>query len=764
MTPPGQPSTPAQPDLETVLARFEQAWRQTPPPALEKFLPPRPSGNNSGAGYRELLEELVKIDLNYRWQRAVTRGGAAAPLRGGSFPDKPRLEDYVTRYPDLGPVERLSADLIGAEYWIRLHLGDRPTKQEYLTRFSRQGPALVQVLNRIEAEVSAEFTRNIVGPAAAVPVASLAPVAKIVEAPPAPGSVAAFVETIRRCQLLTAPQVEELTRQLQPRCPDARALARELLQRNWLTPYQVNCILQGRAQDLVLGSYVLLERLGAGGAGQVFKARHQLMQRVVALKVIRKELLADADTVARFHREIQVISTLSHPNVVQAYDAGQIGQGYFLAMEFVDGVDLGQLVKKSGPLPFAQATEYVRQAAQGLQYICERGLVHRDIKPANLLLAGGTIKILDLGLARLQRPVDGASAGTLTGADPVLMGTLDYMAPEQAIHARAVDIRADIYSLGCTLYFLLAGQPPFAERTLAQKLLAHQQVEPPPLGRKDLPPGMLALVGKMMAKAPEDRYQTPGEAAAALAQLAGQFSGVPLAAVAGASKGELVPVAVLLPTAAPARQVVVIDQQHGPSLFQQRFLPIVRQALAVADRRLPKHKWLRRAVVLGLMLATLAGVGLLGWWALTPSAPKIVYLSDLEAEKVQGAEFLKDGQYKRNNAVQRITVQGKTAEKGLFTRPPRNSTILVTYRLGKRYKTFKATVALNDGSSTTEPVTFSVILDGKPKWTSKGIEHSGVTDRCDIDVSGVDKLELSVFSRLSDADSFPVWIDPQLGR
>ena len=160
----------------------------------------------------------------------------------------------------------------------------------------------------------------------------------------------------------------------------------------------------------------------------------------------------------------------------------------------------------------------------------------------------------------------------------------------------------------------------------------------------------------------------------------------------------------------------------------------------------------------------LAAVGLLGWWALTPSTPKIVYLSDLEAEKVQGAEFLKDGQYKRNNAVQRITVQGKTAEKGLFTRPPRNSTILVTYRLGKRYKTFKATVALNDGSSTTEPVTFSVILDGKPKWTSKGIEHSGVTDRCDIDVSGVDKLELSVFSRLSDADSFPVWIDPQLGR
>src|SRR5262249_6302268 len=214
----------------------------------------------------------------------------------------------------------------------------------------------------------------------------------------------------------------------------------------------------------------------------------------------------------------------------------------------------------------------------------------------------------------------------------------------------------------------------------------------------------------------------------------------------------------LLPTAAPARQVVVIDQQQRSSLLQQRFLPIVRQALAGADRRLPKEKWRRRAVVAGLMLAILAGVCWLGWWALTASTPRIDFLSDLDAEKVQGAEFLKGGKYGRYNNVQNITVQGKTAEKGLFTRPPRNNTILVTYRLAKRYKTFKATVGLNDGSTNTEPVTFSVILDGKPKWTSKGIERSGVTDKCDIDIYGVDKLELSVFSRLSDADSFPVWI------
>src|SRR5262249_24221277 len=140
------------------------------------------------------------------------------------------------------------------------------------------------------------------------------------------------------------------------------------------------------------------------------------------------------------------------------------------------------------------------------------------------------------------------------------------------------------------------------------------------------------------------------------------------------------------------------------------------------------------------------------------------YLSDLDAENAQGAEFMKDGQYKRNNKIQRITVQGNPAEKGLFTRPPRNGTILVTYRLGKRYKSFKATVALNDGSTNTEPVTFSVILDGKPKWASRGIERSSMSDKCEIDVSGVEKLELSVFSRLSDADSFPVCINPQLGK
>src|SRR6185369_8400922 len=188
--------------------------------------------------------------------------------------------------------------------------------------------------------------------------------------------------------------------------------------------------------------YTVLERLGEGGAGQVFKARHQKMNRIVALKVIRQELLTDADVVGRFYREIQVLSRLDHPNVVHAFDAGPAGPTHFLAMEFVEGTDLGRLVKQGGPLPVEQACSYIKQAALGLQHAHEKGLVHRDIKPHNLIMSvrDGLIKVADLGLARLQRTMNqdltavlpgAGGTGTLTPVDAVMMGTVDYMAPEQ---------------------------------------------------------------------------------------------------------------------------------------------------------------------------------------------------------------------------------------------------------------------------------------------------------------------------------------------
>src|SRR5208283_5376113 len=200
------------------------------------------------------------------------------------------------------------------------------------------------------------------------------------------GSVAGFVDTLQKNRLLQPAQLDELIRSLQGQCADARALARELIRRGWLTPYQINQLFQGRGPDLLLGSYIILERLGEGGMGLVFKARHQKMGRTVALKLIRKDRLVNPDAIRRFEREIRAMSQLSHPNIVTAHDADQVGENHFLVMEYVEGVDLAKLVQQCGPLPIDQAVAYIRQAALGLQHAHERGLVHRDIKPSNLLV------------------------------------------------------------------------------------------------------------------------------------------------------------------------------------------------------------------------------------------------------------------------------------------------------------------------------------------------------------------------------------------
>ena len=338
-----------------------------------------------------------------------------------------------------------------------------------------------------------------------------------------PVTASTLLEALQRYRLL-APGLSGTADDLQQHFPEPRNLARELLKRGWLTAYQVNQLLQGRGQDLVVGPYVLLERLGEGGTGQVFKARHLAMQRIAAVKVIRKDLLHDAEAVGRFLREIHVTSQLTGPHVVHAYDSGSVGSSYYLAMEYVEGIDLARLVKQVGPISVGQACVYIRQAALGLQHLHEKGLVHRDIKPSNLMLAGlvdpaqgltpppGCIlKILDLGLARLHRSLDEMTRD-LTGNNGVLMGTLDYMAPEQGQSFHAADIRSDVYSLGCTFYFLLTGQPPFPGGTIPQKVMRHVQAEPAPLDqfRRDLPPGLAALVLRMMAKQPQQRLPDAG--------------------------------------------------------------------------------------------------------------------------------------------------------------------------------------------------------------------------------------------------------------
>ena len=213
-------------------------------------------------------------------------------------------------------------------------------------------------------------------------------------------------------QLLQPTQLQEVARKIEGKKIDARTLAQKLIQTGWLTPYQVNQLLQGKGKDLVLGSYVVLERLGEGGMGEVFKARHQKMGRVVAVKLIRKERLANEAAVKRFHREIRSAAQLSHPNVVHAFDADQVGTTHIFVMEHIDGIDLNKLVKDKGTLPVDQACDCIRQAALGLQHAFEKGMVHRDIKPHNLLLSKtGVVKILDMGLARMQADDE---SGTLT--------------------------------------------------------------------------------------------------------------------------------------------------------------------------------------------------------------------------------------------------------------------------------------------------------------------------------------------------------------
>src|SRR5262245_16821570 len=314
-------------------------------------------------------------------------------------------------------------------------------------------------------------------------------------------SIAAFIDELRKAKLLKAQQMDELVRILTPRFSSSMAMAKELVRRGWLTVYQVNQLFQANGQELTLGPYRIVDHLGKGGVSQVFKAWHADRNCHVALKVIHTHLLNNPEAVGRFQREMKAVSRLSHANIVQSFEDDALGEAHFFAMEFVQGTSLDKLVQLSGSLPVPQACDFIRQAALGLQHAHEKGLVHRDIKPANLVQIPGSslIKILDFGLARLQRSPDGKSgpnvALTMEGA---IIGTADYMAPEQARDARNADIRSDIYSLGCTLFFLLTGQPPFPGNALMQKLYAHLNAEAPLVSdkRAEVPTEVSAIVRK----------------------------------------------------------------------------------------------------------------------------------------------------------------------------------------------------------------------------------------------------------------------------
>jgi serine/threonine protein kinase len=327
-------------------------------------------------------------------------------------------------------------------------------------------------------------------------------------------SIQELIQNLTKSGLLSDDEISTIHGSIGARADikSAESFARELVRQNHLTKLQAAAVLKGKTKNLVFGEYIVLEKIGSGGMGQVFKARHRPTGKLVAVKVLSADAVKNRRLIERFKKEARAVARLKHPNIVRAYEAGKINRIRYLVMEFVEGENLLARVKRKGPLPVDECLRSILEAARGLDYAHQKGVIHRDIKPSNLLRDKATarVKILDMGLARVDEPDEDEIRLTMPGQ---MLGTARFMSPEQVEDARKADVRSDVYSLGCTLYFLMRSKAPYSGETVAHTLMAHVSAPIPDLCQKrpDAPRWLGDLFQKMLAKKPRDRFQTMGE-------------------------------------------------------------------------------------------------------------------------------------------------------------------------------------------------------------------------------------------------------------
>jgi eukaryotic-like serine/threonine-protein kinase len=442
--------------IEHACDEFEAGWLRGEAPPISDVV------NAVDSAVRgALLEELIPVDLAYR-RRAGESISAA---------------DYHARFPELDT------------QWLT---------ECFMIRPSEDGLATNSTIDFEAQEIPGDdFERG------SFDYSSFAP------------EVGVLLEQLASTEVLDVKTLEQHREELSR--SNAETLAATLQALELLTPFQIERLNTAGVQSLTLNDYVLLEPLGQGGMGVVYKARHRRMDRIVALKTLHPRALESADALDRFRREAKAAARLSHPNIVQAFDAGEIDGLHYLVMEYVEGSDFARTIRESGVISARRAVHYIAQAAKGLAYAHKQGVIHRDIKPQNLLVdSEHKVKVLDMGLARLNSGESANDPGTGTSQltkSGVIMGTVDFMAPEQAVNTRNANEKSDMYSLGCTLHFLLTGNTMYQGETFAERLLAHHNDPQPSLTavNSKIPQSVEDVFFRMTAKQPSDRYDSMDE-------------------------------------------------------------------------------------------------------------------------------------------------------------------------------------------------------------------------------------------------------------